>query len=730
MANLTYAYRNDLDAKTGKLIETDLPTTSQDTSGYYDDFEGVLVKGENGEIYAAFDNHARNDPINMADVMEIEITEAPDGIQAMTILAQRGAGQPLDLNDQGTAEMEGEQDLDDLMGPIPQGLKYRKNRQRGGCKCPECGDTFINAARLERHLAVHQVFGSYLCPLCGKTYKYEYNLFYHWRRTCRDLNDLLGSTEERRTMDVNALRALVDEVASKKAEIGPIDIGISRSLLFQNGPVAKLEIPKNPLGHRGTACQACGLIVLTSHMERHIRIHRGDLQPDERSACGGYFCDLCGLMFRQHFNLIKHWRTACPEIQANLPENCELTLDDRQLKEMVKELIQKAATNHVEERDYKLPMMRNPSASGLGYYKRNEILDHDVGTLADEDQRYTEEQGLVFADDFVDEDVSGEMPSSSRSGEKEKWSMDSQPVNCPECFRSFANAGRLERHLAGFHASYGAHHCILCGNRFKYDYNLLYHYRHSCPYTRTFIMRDVREQMDAQSLRKMVRNLAQREVKLTPTITTSHRMFCSTKNPMISNDEMVRRQMLGKANHQPPPIMTVPKNGLTGKNCPICQIVFYGTAIELHMRRAHSVSWEDYLAQKERESAYESAFSGGMEEEDDAEEAPPKLEPEIDPSEPTTTEISQKETLISESEITQTKSTIIHIKKVNGTFVEVMIEGFEEGYLQTLIDSGQLELEPGDEIEIVGETEETEGPHEDQEVGVIEYEDLPQNDDY
>ena len=70
-------------------------------------------------------------------------------------------------------------------------VKRRKNRQFGGCKCPECDQTFINQTRLERHLAVHQIFGSFLCPLCGKTFKYEYNLFYHWRKTCRDLQDMI-----------------------------------------------------------------------------------------------------------------------------------------------------------------------------------------------------------------------------------------------------------------------------------------------------------------------------------------------------------------------------------------------------------------------------------------------------------------------------------------------------------------------------------------------------------
>lgn len=94
----------------------------------------------------------------------------------------------------------------------------------------------------------------------------------------------------------------------------------------------------------------------------------------------------------------------------------------------------------------------------------------------------------------------------------------------------FANIGRLERHLMGFHANFGSHHCILCGNRclsilfrllklsfrFKYDYNLLFHYRKSCPYTKTFIEKDVREQIAAPDLRKLVRGLAQKKMSLKP----------------------------------------------------------------------------------------------------------------------------------------------------------------------------------------------------------------------
>lgn len=37
-------------------------------------------------------------------------------------------------------------------------LKYgRRNRKHGKAVCPECNQSFVNTARLERHLSVHQV---------------------------------------------------------------------------------------------------------------------------------------------------------------------------------------------------------------------------------------------------------------------------------------------------------------------------------------------------------------------------------------------------------------------------------------------------------------------------------------------------------------------------------------------------------------------------------------------
>ncbi len=222
------------------------------------------------------------------------------------------------------------------------------------------------------------MFGSFLCPLCGKTYKYEYNLFYHWRRTCRDLNELL-QIDERKIMDVNNLRQLVDDVAQKKAEVTPMEIGISARILYGHSPFAKLEMPSAGPARRGQACRACGVVVLAPHMERHIAIHKGLASVDERSVSGGFFCDLCGLMFRQHFNLIKHWRTSCPEIQANLPEDIELTMDDDGLRRMVSDLLKRSVTGELDDES---TLIASADADAIASKHVNRLAQKSKGTIS------------------------------------------------------------------------------------------------------------------------------------------------------------------------------------------------------------------------------------------------------------------------------------------------------------------------------------------------------------
>ncbi|GMR31498.1 hypothetical protein PMAYCL1PPCAC_01693, partial [Pristionchus mayeri] len=682
---------HQLEVHTREIAKHSQRTVKKDASEEADDDEyeeeevhGQIIQGDDGEFYMMMDEEGMegvevdDDPNNV----EMMITAVGEELlvfptvpvdpnarmkrsrPARTILQDTEAGQVemiqfMDMPD----DDEGGQHLDMAVGaitdaethddrhilhhghgmgmePMPQGMKLRRTRVYGSCRCSECGQTFVNTARLERHLAVHQVFGSFLCPLCGKTYKYEYNLFYHWRRTCRDLNELM-SYDDRKTMDVNALRSLVDEVASKKQEYGPIEIGISRSALFQSGPLARLEMPTNPLGRRGTACRACGIVVHQAHLQQHLNLHRGisSVEPDHKSRVGGYYCDLCGLLFRQHFNLIKHWRTNCAEIQANLPENVDITLDDIGLKAMVRELLTKASTNEVilDAERQRVKMEGSGRRGGVmddGY--ENEMpesrreRERDEADASRENRRgydeggentdyHADEPGAVFADDFEDDEVHmlGEaaIVEGSTLANRNKWNMAGGPIQCTECFRSFANQGRLERHMAGFHASHGSHHCALCGNRFKYDYNLLYHYRKSCPYTKNFIDRDVRDQMDAASLRKLVRSLAQKDLKLTPQTRPVQRLPRPQTNQ--SNDALIRREMIRPILANAPAVLTQARRGMAnqGKQCPICSIMFYhDNALSRHMSMRHGMEYgiEEEYNEGEEEQYEEVVLSGPM----------------------------------------------------------------------------------------------------------------------
>ncbi|KAK0404866.1 hypothetical protein QR680_017670 [Steinernema hermaphroditum] len=626
--------------------------------------------------------------------------------------------------------------------PLPQGMKMRRNRVYGACRCPECGQSFVNTARLERHLAVHQVFGSFLCPLCGKTYKYEYNLFYHWRRNCRDLNELMP-LDERKTMDVNALRELVDEVAQKKAEIGPIDIGISRNVLFSGGSQLKMDLPLSTGSgpKRGSTCKICGVYVLSAHFPRHAAAHRGEAVVDERSPCGGYFCDLCGLLFRHHFNLFKHWRTSCQEIQANLPDDIELTMDDDAIRRMVTDLVKRVAVNAMENEEEvsvnSISKQEDP-ISIEHVLRKSEVrsqVSHYSSVTEDLFDEAAEDQ-VVYADDYMD-DFEGVMSgtsddnnvltslngiSASSAYQRSKWSVNGGPVQCPECFRSFANSGRLERHLAGFHSAYGSHHCILCGNRFKYDYNLLYHYRRSCPYTKAFIDRDVREQMDATGLRKLVRNLASRDIRLNPHTVPPARMHHKRE----TGDALIRKQMMKypTPSQLPPAHLMAPRPGLSdGRQCPVCAIFFYGNGVlERHMKAAHAQDYDVWEREHSRPSNDVPTVEDDTQPMEEGEEPPPEFADTDEPP-PTLTAEQPSEQPIDNPEHEEDrmdaealgipmqsrvrpsrKRPIHHIVDENGVSIaQVHDLNDVEAQVQQLIDSGQLQ--DGDQIILMQDNE-------------------------
>ncbi|KHJ85400.1 zinc finger, C2H2 type, partial [Oesophagostomum dentatum] len=368
------------------------------------------------------------------------------------------------------------------------------------------------------------VFGAYLCPLCSKTYKYEYNLFFHWRKTCQYLNELV-KVEQRKNMDVESLRLLVEEVVVKRSETEPVDIGISSKALFQGPSSVQLEMPIDPQSPLARACMICGILVHRIHLPQHEALHSSSTETglrllDMQSPTGGFYCDLCGVAFRRKDNLYTHWRSSCPEIMANIEPGSELFLSDMELKAMVLDLLMRLRrmsrqsplrphhTNRDDiEEDNALSHQLEARVAQTGGNNPEGGKGHSASSASDE-------KAMVYMDDYVNPadtvvDINGELVNVVPA-DRRKWNIpeDGKPIECPDCFRQFANAGRLERHISGFHSHYGAYKCLLCGHRFKYDYNLLFHYRHSCAYTKLLL--------DAASLRKLVSHIKQTDPDLRP----------------------------------------------------------------------------------------------------------------------------------------------------------------------------------------------------------------------
>lgn len=140
---------------------------------------------------------------------------------------------------------------------------------------------------------------------------------------------------------------MVEDLAAKKSSYNNLELGISSQPLFRNLNPEILDDSRRS-SKRHVTCQTCNVNVLAAHMPKHLNVHNGTSHADHPSVAGAYFCDLCGLVFRQKSNLFKHWRTNCAEIMANLPEESDLTMDDDGLREMVEELLKKPSANGIE----------------------------------------------------------------------------------------------------------------------------------------------------------------------------------------------------------------------------------------------------------------------------------------------------------------------------------------------------------------------------------------------
>uniref|UniRef100_A0A1I8ESA0 C2H2-type domain-containing protein n=1 Tax=Wuchereria bancrofti TaxID=6293 RepID=A0A1I8ESA0_WUCBA len=568
--------------------------------------------------------------------------------------------------------------------------RYRRNRVYGTYSCPECDQTFINTARLERHLAVHQISGSFQCPLCQKVYKYEYNLFYHWRRTCHELSELIPG-ERRKTMDVNVLRSMVSKFARKKADEAPppvMKIGINPNLLFKSDTFGLIDM-QAPLStqssvYSGVPCKQCGVKISNSVIQWHVAMHRGIIPVDARSGSGEHFCSLCGQIFRQHYSLIKHWRSSCTEIQTRLSDARDISMDDETLKDMVTDIMRELSEEYsqrfggisheddgegVSAQDLFLSSDKDKDLSVVDYQQdalTNRFSSHEVLThleAGDEAEIINNDEHSVSWS-YLDQGTGDIASTSEPNPVRTKWSSTHGMVQCSLCSRTFVNMARLERHIAGFHATTGSHPCVLCGNRFKYDYNLLSHYRRSCPYTKLYIDLEKREQQrifkpgcksDALVLRRAVRALAQRNLQLS-----------SAQKKMIANKREVPDNSVASIPHfrtRPPFELMVMRPDLpNGKSCPVCGyvsyisllvgVVFYGErAVERHVKAVHpsevrhhfvndtKKDIEAVASTRQRSTETRERSGSTLKQADDTDnvEPPPTLAPEIPVQEPVVT---------------------------------------------------------------------------------------------
>ncbi|KAF7639292.1 hypothetical protein Mgra_00001253, partial [Meloidogyne graminicola] len=411
--------------------------------------------------------------------------------------------------------------------PISNFSRKQNRRVFGSNKCPECSQSFTNMARLERHLSVHQCIGAYICPLCGKTYKYEYNLFYHWRRTCRGLNEMIPA-EERKAIEINALRHLIEDISKK-------------------------------------------------HSRDHL----------------------------EYFKLTEQYQT-----QQNEFQDSQQILTGGQTDSTLNEL--------------------------------TSTLQHQT--------HFVEGNSEVFSEDKISNSIEACLAApytfNNKSSHFIQPNKSVQSFQCTECLRSFSSLQRLQKHLISSHYSSGTHPCLFCGNRFKYEYNLFFHYRNVCPYSLELLNEETRRELDASSLKKLIRQIATDKnfYLKSPPLTiqndellnkqsSSSSILLNLESAAENGDSAMRREMMKKIIRKStpksrqksiknnfdslesnkleddevkhigsvklPPLLLQPSyrpDLPEGIHCPICSIVFYGLKILIrHLTAAHpkeSSIWE------------------------------------------------------------------------------------------------------------------------------------------
>ncbi|KAE9412899.1 hypothetical protein Angca_001871, partial [Angiostrongylus cantonensis] len=275
------------------------------------------------------------------------------------------------------------------------------------------------------------------------------------------------------------------------------------------------------------SCTICGILVHRNHHPQHEALHSATTETglrllDRQSPSGGYFCDLCGVAFRSRENLYSHWRSSCVEIMANIEPGSELFLSDLELKAMVLDLLWRLrrVARQTPLRAIRTSSFISQSTVVNFVFNSYTFRKRMCGRNGAINKSWNSELYFSFVSSNAISKICICLPPTILSEVEymaHASSIDQHRDLCLlELYILWIICGRLERHIAGFHSYYGPFRCVLCGHRFKYEYNLLFHYRHSCAYTKLLVGADVRKVLDAASLRKLVSHIKQSDPQLRP----------------------------------------------------------------------------------------------------------------------------------------------------------------------------------------------------------------------
>ena len=121
------------------------------------DIVGQVVEGADGEFYLVAPNDEQSGDVDIDEISHVRIMIDDNGSRLFIVDNDKNEN-PQSKKDQGNQNIEMTTDLIREEGSsMTQQYKGRRNRVYGSCRCNECGQSFVNTARLERHLAVHQV---------------------------------------------------------------------------------------------------------------------------------------------------------------------------------------------------------------------------------------------------------------------------------------------------------------------------------------------------------------------------------------------------------------------------------------------------------------------------------------------------------------------------------------------------------------------------------------------